>query len=177
MLHLVLILWFPILPGIQASPIEQGSSASDGTHIFCQRNRDNKSNSGYHELIRSIADCSSNSWRYLCLVSSFLMRFLPSSDIPDPWFLEVLVELWNMGITSHCKLVIGYTEPVHMFARFSISLGLLDAIFGWVIGEKLTLESNKQQIKGLRHRCFRAALVDQILSLQVDQFCKKVREI
>jgi len=110
-------------------------------------------------------------------LSSFLMRFLPSSDIPDPWFLEVLVELWNMGIASHCKLVIGYTEPVHMFARFSISLGLLDAIFGWVIGEKLTLESNKQQIKGLWHRCFRAALVDQILSLQVDQFCKKVREI
>jgi hypothetical protein len=40
-------------------------------------------------------------------LSSFLMRFLPSSDIPDPWLLEALLELWNMGIASHCKLVIG----------------------------------------------------------------------
>lgn len=60
---------FPLLPGVQASPAESGSSAGDGTHIFCQRNRDNKPNSGYHELIRSITDCSSNSWRYLCMVS------------------------------------------------------------------------------------------------------------
>jgi len=62
-------MFFLLLPGVQASPTEPGSSAGDGTHIFCQRNRGNKPNSGYHELIRSITDCSSNSWRYLCMVS------------------------------------------------------------------------------------------------------------
>lgn len=38
------------------------------------------------------------------------------------------------------------------------------------------MESNKQQIKGPRHKCLHAALVDKFLSLQVDQFCK-VREL
>ncbi|KAG8077678.1 hypothetical protein GUJ93_ZPchr0007g3640 [Zizania palustris] len=52
-----------------ASPTEQSCSAGYSTHLFCSRNRGNKSDLGYHELLRSTIDCSSNSWRYLCMVS------------------------------------------------------------------------------------------------------------